>query len=304
MNEDITGDDTGWLLLRNAAAGSDDAEVVQAVAGGLAAHAPAEVVETEDEGDVDAALAAAEGRTVVVCGGDGSVQLAVQRARATGLLDELVFGVVPLGTGNDLAGALGLDADPAAAVERLVTSAPRPTDLVVADGDLVVVNAVHVGIGVAAAREAADRKDALGALAYPLGAIIAGASADGLEVEVELDGDRIDQGRPALMVAVANGRTIGGGTPVAPGAVVDDGLLDVVVVHAVGPGERLAFATALLRGTHIDREDVVAARGRTVVVRGEGLAHNRDGELEEAADVTRTYRVEPGAWRLLRARDA
>ena len=115
-----------------------------------------------------------------------------------------------------------------------------------------------------------------------------------------LDGERIDLGRPALMVAVANGRTIGGGTPVAPEAVVDDGLLDVVVVHAVGPGERVAYAGALLRGTHVDREDVVVAQGREVCINGPSLAHNRDGELEEAAGDARTYRVEPGAWRLLR----
>ena len=293
-------EDTGWLLVRNAAAGSDDAALVQAIAGGLAAHGPAEVVATEDAEDLEAALRGADGRTVVICGGDGSVQLAVQTAWSCGLLDDLVFGVVPLGTGNDLAGHLGLDADPTAVVERLLAAEPRATDLVVADDDCVVVNAVHVGIGVAAAQEAQDRKDAFGQLAYPLGAIIAGASADGLEVEVLLDGERIDLGRPALMVAVANGRTIGGGTPVAPEAVVDDGLLDVVVVHAVGPGERVAYAGALLRGTHVDREDVVVAQGRAVCINGPSLAHNRDGELEEAAGDARTYRVEPGAWRLLR----
>lgn len=304
MAHGADGTGGGWLLLRNEAAGSDDTAVVQAIAGGLAAEGPTEVVATGGPDDVDAALAAADGRRVVVCGGDGSVQLAVERARAQGLLDQLVFGVVPLGTGNDLAGGLGFDADPATAVARLIRSEARPTDLLVTDDDRVVVNVVHVGIGVAAAEEAADRKEAFGALAYPLGAVIAGASADGLDVEVELDGDRIDLGRPALMVAVANGATIGGGTAVAPAAVVDDGQLDVVVVHAVGPGERVAFATALLRGTHVDRDDVVVAQGREVVIRGAGLAHNRDGELEEpTSGDSRTYRVESGAWRLLREPD-
>lgn len=300
MDDHVPDDHPGWLLLRNAAAGSDDADVVRAVAGGLAAHAPTEVVATEDAGDLDAALAAAGGRTIVVCGGDGSVQLAVQRARAAGLLDEFVFGVLPLGTGNDLAGHLGLDADPAAAVHRLVTSRAVATDLVVTDAGQVVVNAVHVGIGVEAAEQAQGRKETFGQLAYPLGALVAGVAAEGLDVEVELDGDRIDLDRPALMVAVANGRTIGGGTPVAPDAVVDDGQLDVVVVHAVGPAERVAFATALLRGAHVERDDVVVARGAAVTIRGDALAHNRDGELEEARGDERTYRVEPGAFWLLR----
>lgn len=297
-------DGAGWLLLRNRAAGADDAERVEAIAGGLAVHGPAEVVATAGPAEVDAALEAAAGRTVVVCGGDGSIQLAVERAHASGLLGDLTFGIVPLGTGNDLAGHLGLEqAAPQLTVERLAASRPVPLDLVVTDDDRVVVNAVHVGIGVEAAERATDLKDAVGALAYPMGALTAGVAAEGLEVEVRLDGERLDLGRPALMVIVANGSTIGGGTPAAPGARADDGLLDVVVVHAVDPAARMAFAGALLRGTHPEREDVVSARGRLVTITGAALAHNRDGELEPVGDGARTYRIVPDAWRLLLPRE-
>lgn len=291
----------GWLLLRNDRAGTDDLELITRVAGGLARDGGAEVVEAVGADAVDEALGAAEGRAVVVCGGDGSVQLTVERARALGMLDGLVFGVLPLGTGNDLAGGLGLPVAPSEVVERLRAAEPRPLDLLVTDEERVVVNAVHIGIGVAAAERATDLKQSMGKLAYPLGAVTAGVSAEGLDVEVVLDGERIDLGAPALMVIVANGRTIGGGALVAPDAQMDDGLLDVVVSHAVGPAARAAYATALLRGTHQQRDDVVVARGRDVVVRGRGdLAHNRDGELEEARGSARRYRIEPGAWRLLR----
>ena len=300
MPGDRDGASPGWLLLRNAAAGSDDVALVEAVAGRLARHGPAEVVSTDDAGDVDAALRVAEDRTVVLCGGDGSVQLAVERARALGLLDDLVFGLVPLGTGNDLAEHLGLEPRVAEdAVARLLAAEPRSLDLVVTDDDAVVVNAVHVGVGVEAARRATDLKDSFGALAYPMGALTAGVAVEGLQVEVHLDGERIDLDRPALMVIVANGTTIGGGTPAAPGAVPDDGLLDVVVVHAVEPAARMAFAGALVRGTHVEREDVVVGRGREVEINGSRLAHNRDGELEAPRGTSRRYRVEPGAWRVL-----
>lgn len=301
----MAADGVGWLLLRNEVAGSDGAERVEAIAGGLAVHGPAEVVATAGPDDVDAALEAAAGRTVVVCGGDGSIQLAVQRAHALGLLGDLTFGIVPLGTGNDLAGHLGLEqAATQPTVERLASSRPVPLDLVVTDDDRVVVNAVHIGIGVEAAARATDLKEAFGALAYPMGALTAGVAAEGLEVEVRLDGERLDLDRPALMVIVANGSTIGGGTPVAPAARTDDGLLDVVVVHAVDPAARMAFAAALVRGTHPARDDVVAGRGREVTIDGSSLAHNRDGELEPVGDGPRTYRVEPGAWQLLLPRDA
>lgn len=290
---------SGWLLLRNESAGTDDVEVVTAVAGRLAQHGPTEVVATDDADAVDEALRAADGRAVVVCGGDGSVQLSVERARALSLLDELRFGVLPLGTGNDLAGALSLPTEPEQVVAALTTADPRPMDLLVTEQDRVVVNAVHVGVGVAAAERATDLKESVGALAYPLGAVTAGVSAQGLDVEVVLDGERVDLRQPALMVIVANGRTIGGGTVVAPTAVPDDGALDVIVSHAVDPAQRVAFATAMVRGNHLDRDDVVFATGTEVTISGSGLAHNRDGELEEASGATRSYRVEPGAWRLL-----
>lgn len=296
----MAGDHAGWLLLRNQAAGSDDAELVEAIADGLASSGPAEVAVTEGPDEVDVALEAADGLTVVVCGGDGSVQLAVERAHALGLLGDLTFAIVPLGTGNDLAGHLGLEQlEAAEAVEHLRSCEPTSMDLLVTDDDRVVVNAVHVGVGVDAAERAADLKDAFGVLAYPLGALVAGVAAEGLEVEVILDGERVDLGRPALMVVVGNGSTIGGGTPASPQAQPDDGLLDVVVVHAVDPSDRMAFAGALLRGTHLDREDVVSAQGREVTITGSSLAHNRDGELEPMGERTRTYRVEPGAWRVL-----
>lgn len=301
----MAGDRAGWLLLRNEAAGSDDAELVEAIAGGLAPHGPAEVVVTADADELDEALRAAAGRSVVVCGGDGSIQLAVERAHGLGLLDELTFAIVPLGTGNDLAGHLGLEQLAAQqVVERLLSSRPAPLDLLVTDDDRVVVNAVHIGIGVDAAERATDLKESFGALAYPLGALTAGVAAEGLEVEVQLDGERIDRGRPALMVVVANGSTIGGGTPATPDAQPDDGLLDVVVVHAVAPAARMAFAGALVRGKHLDRDDVVTGRGREVTITGSALAHNRDGELEPVGDGTRTYRVEAEAWRLLLPVDA
>lgn len=294
--------DVGWVLVRNADAGSDDADHVATVAAALDG---ADVVETSGPDDVDAALRDAGGRVVVACGGDGSISLLVERARALDLLDDVVFGLVPLGTGNDLAGHLGIPEDVDGAIRVLRTGTVHALDLlVVDDGAEVVVNAVHIGVGVDAAQQAEDLKDTFGALAYPLGAVVAGVSADGLDVVVEVDGERVDSGEPALMVMVGNAPTFGGGAPGVPAARPDDGLLDVVVSHALGPAARVAFAAALARGTHVAREDVVTACGREVVVRGEGLRHNADGELATTGTSERRYRVEPGAWRLVVPTDA
>ena len=100
------------------------------------------------------------------------------------------------------------------------------------------------------------------------------------------------------MVGVANAPCVGGGTRLCPLARPDDGLLDIVVVTAVGPAARVAFGAALRNQTHLDREDVLHRRGRGVTIAGEPVAHVLDGEL--AADMSScTYTIRPGAWNLV-----
>ena len=100
------------------------------------------------------------------------------------------------------------------------------------------------------------------------------------------------------MVGVANGRTIGGGAELAPDASPDDGLLDVVVVTSTGPLARLGFATSLRNGDHVERDDVLVVRGRSVTVSGEEFPVNADGELYGPVS-SRTWTVRPAAWSVI-----
>ncbi|MDQ3146790.1 MAG: diacylglycerol kinase, partial [Actinomycetota bacterium] len=142
-------------------------------------------------------------------------------------------------------------------------------------------------------------KDRLGALAYPTGAVLAAVGGHGWRLAVTVDGTPLDlPGERVLMVGVGNGPSIGGGTPLCPGAEPDDGALDVVVSCATGPAARVAFGQALRSGRHVERDDVVSARGQVVRISGDPVGYDADGELED--DVTdRSYRVEPGAWTLI-----
>ncbi|MCU1693793.1 MAG: diacylglycerol kinase catalytic region, partial [Frankiales bacterium] len=112
----------------------------------LEVEGPVELRTTATPEELDAALLGADGRQVVLAGGDGSLHLAVARLRALGRLD-LPLALVPLGTGNDLARALGLPLDPVEAAHVVLSFPPRPLDLLVDDAGDVVVNAVHVGVG-------------------------------------------------------------------------------------------------------------------------------------------------------------
>jgi diacylglycerol kinase family enzyme len=288
----------GYLVIANAHAGSVERAALDAAVGVLSADGPTEVRMSTDPADLDAALTGLDGRAPVVAGGDGSLHLVVNRLRRLGRLDQVTLGLLPFGTGNDFARAVGVPLDPPAAAVALTTARPHRFDLLQDETGRVVVNAAHAGLGAEAAAAAADHKPRLGTLAYPLGALLAGLREEGWTLRVSVDRIPYATGERLLMVGVANGPTIGGGTPLCPIARADDGLLDVVVVAAVGSAARMAFAAALRAGTHLDRDDVHHLRGTRVQVSGEPVRHNADGELD--AEVTdRGYLVLPGAWSLL-----
>lgn len=287
------------LVVTNAAAGSTDDERVDAALAVLRAAADVRVDTCADPGDLDRLLDGLGDRTLVLAGGDGSVHTAVASLRRRGELSpDRPLGLVPLGTGNDLARTLGIPLDPAGAARALLTGRPRPLDLLVDDTGGVVVNAVHLGVGAEAAEKAGALKERLGKAAYAVGSVLAGAGSTGWDLRVEVDGEPLHTDEPVLMVGVANGRTIGGGAELAPDAAPDDGLLDVVVATSTGPLARLGFGVALREGGHVEREDVVAVRGRTVTVTGEPFPLNADGELDGPVD-RRTWTVQPGAWAVL-----
>jgi len=286
----------GHLLVASEGAGSTDEDAVRAAVDVLGA----ELLVCHGPGDLDVALDRLDGRTLVIAGGDGSLHLAVSRLRARGALATTRLGLVPLGTGNDLARALGVPLDPVNAARLVREGEARALDLLVDDDGGVAVNAVHVGIGADAAEHAGGLKPRLGPLAYPLGALRAGVRSVGWRLRVELDGRVLaDRHRRTLMVGIGNGRGIGGGTPLLPHALPDDGLADVVVSHAVGPLARMRFGAALAAGRHLDDPDVRFGRGRTVTVTGDAFGVNADGETGQDV-VRRIWTVEPAAWSLVR----
>jgi diacylglycerol kinase family enzyme len=295
------------LVLVNRSAGTADGDALATVLDVLRDGADAEVAATADLAQLDRAVAGRGDRRPVVAGGDGSVHAAVRALdRAGGLDPARTLGIVPLGTGNDLARALGLPLEPAAAARVVLDGVPRTLDLLRDDAGGLVVNAVHAGVGAQAGLQAERLKDALGVAAYPLGAAVAGVTSAGWRLRVTVDGAVVtspagwaaDGDTGVLMAGVCNGRSIGGGTELAPDADPGDGLADVVVSTATGPAARAAFAAALVTGRHVGRDDVTVVRGREVTVAGDPVELDADGELQPAVGA-RTWRVEPAAWSVL-----
>ena len=301
----------GVLVVANRAAGTADDDAISAAVTVLRGDGGAvEVVRTGSPDELHAVLDRRGGRRLVVAGGDGSVHAVVaalygrgevgarhdRPSASGGASDAGSLGILPLGTGNDLARALGLPLDPAAAARVVVDGRDRPLDLLVDDDGGVVVNAVHLGVGAEAARSAERLKERLGKAAYAAGSVLAGATSTGWLLRVEVDGREMASGDVRLlMVAIGNGTSIGGGAELTPDAAPDDGLADVVVSAATGAVARVGYALAMRDGDHVHRDDVLVARGRTVTVSGEEFCANADGEVGGPL-TRRTWTVLPGAW--------
>lgn len=291
---------TSHLLVRNAQSGSDDDASIEAIIGILeSAGAQVEVAATDSPEDVDAVLGRAEGRTVVVAGGDGSLHTVVTSLHRSGALSRTTLALIPLGTGNDFARGVGLPDDPADAAQVVADGSPISLDLLVDGEGGVVVNAVHAGVGAEAGRAAQRLKPRLGKVGYVVGALRAGLGATGQRLQVEVDGTVVARGRRrVLQVALGNAPYVGGGTELVPAAEPADGRVDVVVSFAVSPAARAWYAVLLRLGRHTRHDDVVTRRGRFVRISGEPFWCNADGELS-GPHRDRSWTVEPAAYRLV-----
>lgn len=284
------------LVIYHEQAGGSTAETRASVVERLRAEADVVVEGVENEADLRRALDRYRERRPVVLGGDGSFHALVAALHELGRTGHpAAVGLVPLGTGNDLARSLGLPLEPVPAAQVALHGSPRAIDVLVDDAGGVAVNAVHLGVGAEAAEQAAPLKGGLGRLAYPIGALLAGIRGRGWRVRVSVDGRVVAGGRQrVLMVGLANGAHIGGGTPLAPGARPDDGLVDVLVSFSTSLPARLIYGALLRRGRHPRLRDVVTMRGREISVRGEPVPVNVDGEI--GAPITeRRWSVTPAA---------
>jgi diacylglycerol kinase (ATP) len=212
---------------------------------------------------------------IVVAGGDGSVGSAAAAASAAAV----PLGVIPAGTANDFARALGLPDEPPTAC-RLAVNGVRTRSLDLGRmGDRPFVNVASVGLPPVAASAARNWKRPLGSLAYALGAARAGLTAKPVGCTLRCDGAPVFSGR-AWQVTVACTGAFGAGSQVV--ANPSDGLLDVVVVCAT-PRLTLALrAYGLRRGGLASQRGVRSFRARRVELQvPERTAYNVDGELVE-----------------------
>jgi diacylglycerol kinase (ATP) len=235
--------------------------------------------------------------TLVVAGGDGTLHEVVNGLAGPGIAGPTPrLALVPFGTGNDLACALGIPTDLEAALALLDEGAPGPLDLVAVDG-LDAPRVANFAMGGFAGRIGAHvtpgRRRVWGRNVYLRAAVDEILARRAWPLGVRVDGETLPT-REALAILVANGPRFGGGIPMAPGARTDDGLLDVLVLDAVSLPALLRVMVRALRGRHLDDPAVMRVRGGRVEVEGPpDLPWNGDGELFGTGPAS--FEVLPGA---------
>ena len=229
--------------------------------------------------------------SLVVAGGDGLVHLAVQvlAHRPTAL------GIIPCGTGNDAARCLGVPrSDPVAAADVVVAGRVRTVDLA-RTGPTYFLCVLSAGFD-AIVNERANRMSwPRGQMRYNLATLAELRVFQPLPYSLELDGKPIS--RRAMLVAVGNGPSFGGGLRITEGALLDDGLLDVVLFHPISKPDLLRTYPKLFSGTHTRHPAYEHHRVREVTVAAPGVVAYADGERLGPLPVTVT--AAPRALRVL-----
>jgi diacylglycerol kinase (ATP) len=271
---------------------------------------PLDIVMTVGEGDgIDAARRAVQDGYdhLFVAGGDGTLNEVLNGVgRVAGGFEAVTFGVIPMGTGNDFATALGLPDDAAAAVRVLLEERVRRVDV----GRLNERHFVNVSAGgfIAEVSDAVDRrlKTIAGKVAYLIGGAQVLWDHQPVRARVRVDGagrQAMDLALPLSTFAVCNSRLIGGGRLIAPYAEVDDGLLDLCLIRDMPAVEFVGLLRTVATGAHVDDERVVYLRAPALTLSFDRpIKVNVDGQVltTERCD----YDILPGAARFLAGRSS
>jgi diacylglycerol kinase (ATP) len=241
----------------------------------------------QTEGPDDAIGAAEEWREglLIVAGGDGTINDVVNGLGRADFPEGVTLGILPAGTGNDLAATLRIPEDPGLAEDVIRQNRQRRLDVARVRsegiGERFFINVATGGLG-AEISDANDEelKKRWGKLSYLRASLEVARDFDVRDLTLYLDD--AERRVKAVNIAVGNCRYTGGGWPATPKANPEDGLLDVVVIEALGVADLLELAPAALsESDYLDSDGVLFVRAKEIRVETQppGLEFTADGEI-------------------------
>jgi diacylglycerol kinase (ATP) len=216
-------------------------------------------------------VAAGSIQGVIAVGGDGLAHLVMQVC----VPRHIPFAVVPAGTGNDFVRSLGWSLDEVEPLlHRVINSEPKLIDLGNVDSEWFGA-ILSTGFD-SVVNERANRLSwPKGPQRYNLAIALELASFKPIEYEITCDGNRFVT--EAMLVAIGNGKSYGGGMNVCPQAQMHDGLFDIVILEPVSKVEFIRVFPKVYSGAHISHPRVKSLRAKKVAISADAIAY-ADGE--------------------------
>lgn len=208
---------------------------------------------------------------VIAIGGDGLLHLILQRV----VPFQIPFAIIPAGTGNDFVRTLGWDLENFdAQLEAITSTQPTSIDLGLVDGEWFGA-ILSTGFDSIVNERANTMNWPKGPMKYNAAIAIELPRFKPRHYEITLDDRTIST--EAMLIAVSNGRSYGGGMLVCPNASITDGVFDVMVLHPISKYEFIKVFPRVFAGTHITHPAVEIVRSRSVRIESKAVAY-ADGE--------------------------
>jgi len=208
---------------------------------------------------------------VIAVGGDGLLHLVLQKI----IPAQVPLALIPAGTGNDFVRTLGWSLEDVDTIlEAVLTKKPRSVDLGVVDGEWFAA-ILSTGFDSIVNERANAMSWPRGPQKYNAAIAIELPRFAPRHYEIVLDDRTIST--QAMLIAVANGRSYGGGMLVCPHADISDGYFDVMVLHPVSKLEFIKVFPRVFKGTHITHPAVEIVRSKSVKITADAVAY-ADGE--------------------------
>ena len=197
---------------------------------------------------------------IIAIGGDGTLNEVLNGLARP---NEVRLGLIPAGTGNDFATNANLPKKHKDAVDQLLTMTAKPTDYMQMEG-VRGINVIGTGLDVDVLKNCKKAKIFRGKIQYVLSLIKTVITFRFFDFTRQMNGET--DRRSAMIACVGNGRNFGGGIPICPDAVIDDGQMDCVVVGKIKKITIPSAFLALMRGKILKKKYVTCSRTEVVEI--------------------------------------
>jgi len=230
----------------------------------------------ETNAQLDVAIQSNQFKYLIAVGGDGLVNLCLQKVAEK----DVILGVVPAGTGNDFARAVGFYGKSVSEIFSIILNrTPEKIDLgkiVTKSGSRWFVQVLSTGFDAVVNSVANCVKWPKGKSKYTIATIIVLSRFRKIAYKIQIDDQILDQ--DVMLLSVANGECYGGGMRICPGASNSDGVFDILVVRPVSKLVLLTIFPKVFKGNHIPHPKIDLYQGRKIKLSGDALAY-ADGEF-------------------------